>query len=202
MTQSLGLSSASGSAPSSGGSSSRSSSYASRAPSPNQIADALGELARTARELLAIEPDMPVEDAQLYADCLEAESSGDPMGVLDRLVHAAVQDECDAEAIRLFRTELAERLARKLQGAVKKRAGILRFIEHLQLRTLPRPTYSLSVSERTHVIPTLKPEELPPKFQRVTYEADKHALAAALKAGEEVPAEWSNPEPHLSIRIK
>jgi len=71
------------------------------------------------------------------------------------------------------------------------------------VRTLPRPTYSLSVSERAHVIPTLKPEELPERFRRVMYEPDRNAMGQALKAGEEgVPATWSNPEPHLTIRVR
>jgi hypothetical protein len=173
-------------------------------PSPRQIADAFRDLSEAAQQLLAADPEMPAEDRQLWQDMLEgAAESTDPYSVLDRLAHGAVQDEHYAEGVRSFRRELAERLDRHLRGAETKRRMLKRFLECLQLSTLLRPTYSASIGAgRVHVLPTMKPEELPPRFQRVTVDVNKEALAAALKAGEDVPAHWSNAEPVLTIRTR
>jgi hypothetical protein len=147
---------------------------------------------------------MPEEDRQLWQDMLEGEASGDPFAAIDRLVHVAVQHEHYAEAVRSFRREQAERLDRHLRNAETLRQAIARMLERLQLPALVRPTYTASVGAgRTHVIPKAKPEEMPPRFQWVTIEHNKEELARALRAGEtDVPAEWSNPEPVLTIRTR
>jgi hypothetical protein len=175
-----------------------------RAPSPRQLQEAFSDLARTAQRLLKDDPNMPEEDRKLWQDMLEAESEGDPFRVLDRLVHAAVQSEHYAEGVRSYRTDLAARLERHMRAAERTREQVQRFLLHLNLPTLVRPTYSASISAgHRHVVPTREPAELPDRFRRASYEADRVALGAALRAGEkDVPAEWSNQEPTLTIRTR
>lgn len=158
----------------------------------------------TAQRLLELNPDMPSEDRQLWQDCLEAESAGDPFQTLDKLVHAAVQHEHYAEGVRAFRRDLDARYDRHMTNAERARDAVHRFLDALQLTTLVRPTYSASISSgRVHVVPTKEPAEMPPRFQRVSVAVNKVALTEALKSGEEgVPAEWSNAEPTLTIRVR
>jgi hypothetical protein len=173
-------------------------------PSPRQVSEAFTNLVQTAQSLLQIEPNMPAEDAQLWQDMLEAESQGEPFAVIDRLVHAAVQAEHYAEGVGRYQSDLAERKKRHLRQAEHLRFAVQQFLERLAIPTLVRPTYSASISAgRAHVVPTRRPEEMAPRFQRTTIEANKQALTEALRAGEkDVPAEWSNAQPSLTIRVR
>jgi hypothetical protein len=173
-------------------------------PSPRQIQDAYTDLVQTAQRLLEIDKNMPAEDARLWADMLEAESAGSPFTVIDRLVHEAVQAAHYAEGVGAFQSVLADRKARHERQAQRLRQAVQEFMEHLAMPSLVRPTYSASIADgRAHVVPTKPPEELPPRFQRMTIEANKEALREALRAGEkDIPAEWSNTEPKLTIRVR
>jgi hypothetical protein len=66
-----------------------------RTIAPQQISEALADLAQTAERLLAVNPNMPDEDRQLWQDMLEGETGGDPFRIIDRLVHVAVQHAPD-----------------------------------------------------------------------------------------------------------
>ena len=173
-------------------------------PSPRQISEAYTDLLQTAQRLLATDPDMPTEDARLWADMLEAESRTDPFQVIDQLVHAAVQAEHYAEGVGDYQKDLAARKQRHERQAERLRQAVQQFMERLSMPSLVRPTYSASISAgRPHVVPTKAAAEMPPRFQRVAIEVNKAALTEALKAGEtDVPAEWSNAEPSLTIRVR
>lgn len=171
-------------------------------PLPHRVAAAFQELAAAREKLLAegLDPD----DALLWQDMLEGESAmADPFAAVDYLMGVIVDAELMAEAVRTRRTELAERLARFTARAERWRTLAQEFLTALDVKRLERPTYTASIGAgRAHVIPTAEPEDLPRRFQRVAITANKDALAAALKAGEEVPAVWSNPGPQLSIRTR
>jgi hypothetical protein len=149
---------------------------------------------------------MPEDDQRLWADMLEGSAQGaDPFSVVDRLVGAILERERFAEALRLWRNaDLAERQARFDRAATRQRAIVQQFLERLAIRRLTRPGFTLSIGPgRPHVVPSASPEQLPARFQRVSVEADRQALAEALRAGEaDVPATWSNPEPVLTIRVR
>lgn len=176
-----------------------------RAPSPRQVQEAFGDLARTAQQILAIDPDMPAEDQRLWQDMLEAEAEGaDPYAVIDRLVHAAITNEAYASGVKEYRAVLSGREGRHLKNAERQREVVQQLLDRLRISSLVRPTYTASISAgRVHVVPTKEAEEMPPRFQRTTITIDKAALTEALKAGEEgVPATWSNAEPTLTIRVR
>lgn len=175
-----------------------------REPTPAMMEAALAELAAIGRELLAIDPDMPEHDPQLYVDMLEGESRGDAFQVIDQLVFGALERETFAGALQQLRDNWAERESRFKTAASRRRDVVLRLMDTLRISKLERPGYTVAVTAgRVHVVPTLPAEQLPARFQRVSYEADKTALSAALTAGEpDTPAEWSNRQPYLTIRTR
>ena len=173
-------------------------------PNPATLEAVRRVLARAGRELRAIEPNMAEEDPKLWADMMEGEAEGDPFALIDRLLTGALDYEADAKAVAFRRADLAIRHDRFTQYAERRRKIARDLLAEADIRHLERPEYTASISPgRPYIIPTLPPEQLPERFQRVSYEANKSALAAALTAAEpDVPAEWSNPQPVLTIRTR
>jgi len=171
---------------------------------PDPLQSALAELAAIGRELLAIDPTMPETDPQLWADMLEGETRTNAFELLDQFVLAALELNSRAEALRTLRADWGLRQCRLEAAITRRRNIVLRLFDTLRLNKLERPAYTASVTAgRSHVVPTLPPEEMPDRFRRVSYEADKTALGNALRAGvPDVPAEWSNPQPSLAIRTR
>lgn len=173
-------------------------------PSPNQIQRAFTALAAARSRLLELDPGMPQEDPKLWQDMLEGEAQGDPYATLDKLIGGALETKAHVEGLRLYRQTLSERLVR-LEAREDRLRGIAqRMLEQLDIETLVRPAYTARISEgRVKVVPNKDAKDMPERFQRVTIEVDKEALAAALKAGEDnVPAHWSNAEPVLNLRTR
>lgn len=172
--------------------------------SPRKVSEAFTELAQTAQQLLAVDQNMPEDDQRLWQDMLEAESLGDPLLVLDRLVHEALLAEHYAQAVHDYTAQLSERHARYERRADKLREVLANMLEQLQLKSLERPTYTATMRAGIPAVrPTREAEAMPPRFQRLTVSIDTAALKAALKAGEkDVPAEWSNAKPILTIRVR
>jgi len=173
-------------------------------PSPAATAAVRRVLARAGTELRAIEPNMAEDDPKLWADMMEGEAEGDPFALIDRLIVGALDCEADAEAVQHRRADLAIRHDRFVAAAVRRRKIARDLLAEADIRSLERPEYTASLAPgRPHVVPTLPPEQLPERFQRVTYEANKTALSDALAAGEpDTPAEWSNPPLVLTVRSR
>lgn len=170
-------------------------------PSPFAIEQAMKALAEARERLLSIYPTVS-DDDKLYLDCLEGDAEGDPFGVLAEVARASLEADDMAVMAGLRAKELAARKARFEGRArlLKNVAGTLLGI--LGLKRLEREDFTIRIQDGvSHVVPTKPPEELPSRFQRITIEANKLALSAALKAGEtDVPAEWSNPQPFIVIQ--
>jgi len=173
-------------------------------PSPATIAAVRRVLARAGDELRAIDPDMAETDPRLWADMLEGEADGDPFALIDRLIVSALDYEADAEAVQHRRTDLASRRDRFIAHAERRRKIARDLLAEADIRSLERPEYTASLAPgRPHVVPTLPAEQLPERFQRVSYEANRLALGDALTAGEpDTPAEWSNPPLVLTVRSR
>ena len=170
-------------------------------PSPYQLQRDATSLAEARERILAIDPTM-LEDNKLWVDSLEGIAEGNPIKTIEGLIRSAI-DAADLAALAMGRMkELAKRKEKfeKIEAEARDIARML--MESGGIPKLVREDFTASIrAGQPHVIPTLPPEEMPPRFQRVKIDHNKGALAEALRAGEaDVPAEWSNPQPTLTIR--
>lgn len=159
---------------------------------------ALDEIQAAREALLAIEPDMPDADRQLYLDTLEGGT--DVFETLDRIVRAAVDAGDMAEAAGKRARLIAERKARfeRRENALRLTAKAL--LEAISVNRLDRDDYTVSIGKgREHVVVT-DADGLDEKYVRIIREPKKAELLADLKAGEQPKgAELSNPGTILRI---
>ncbi|MDW9445631.1 hypothetical protein GOA75_11055 [Sinorhizobium meliloti] len=145
------------------------------------------------------------DDAELVADTIEGETN-----LMEAIEEAIAElDECDVLVTGLKAKEAEFEARRK---ATEKRAERIRaLIEQAMLATdqtsLKLPTATLSLTKRAPGLIVNSEADIPSRFfveqERPAPKLDKKALAAAIKAGEQVPgANLDNGSISLSVRRK
>ncbi|MDX0522988.1 siphovirus Gp157 family protein [Sinorhizobium medicae] len=145
------------------------------------------------------------DDTDLVADTIEGETN-----LMEAIEEAIAElDECDVLVTGLKAKETEFEARRK---AVEKRAERIRaLIEQAMLATdqtsLKLPTATLSLTKRAPGLIVNSEADIPSRFfveqERPAPKLDKKALAAAIKAGEQVPgANLDNGSISLSVRRK
>ncbi|MDX1006711.1 hypothetical protein GOE08_07405 [Sinorhizobium medicae] len=145
------------------------------------------------------------DDTDLVADTIEGETN-----LMEAIEEAIAElDECDVlvTGLKAKGTEFEAR-----RKAVEKRAERIRaLIEQAMLATdqtsLKLPTATLSLTKRAPGLIVNSEADIPSRFfveqERPAPKLDKKALAAAIKAGEQVPgANLDNGSISLSVRRK
>jgi hypothetical protein len=171
-------------------------------PGAYAIQQAITALALGKAQMLAVAPDM-ADDEKLLWDSIEGEVEGDPMGVIDKLVAAAIHANDLAEIAHMRATELAERKARFKRRNEQLRSIVQDMLSALDMRKLERPEYTASIRNgQPHVVIT-DVDDLPEIYVRTKREPDKAAILAALKEGRELDgASLSNSAASLAIRTR
>ncbi len=173
---------------------------AARAPSSYRVMNAVMELAQVREMLLAIDPTIE-DDPALFQDLLDGEG-GDNLAVIERLIEASIETDALADAAKLRLADLAERRARFERRRDAYRAVALKALEAINLKRLERPTWTASIGNRPPKV-MVNEDALPDRWFRVKREADKAALATALKAGETIDgATLSNGGVGLTVRTR
>lgn len=97
--------------------------------------------------------------------------------------------ECEriAEAIKAEAAELAVKARRQEHTASGLRRYVLACLTQIGVNKAGDNVLSARVGSTSAVEVDIQPESLPPEYQRVKVEADKSALAAAAKEGQELP---------------
>ena len=145
------------------------------------------------------------DDAELVADTIEGETN-----LMEAIEEAIAElDECDVLVTGLKAKETEFEARRK---AIEKRAERIRaLIEQAMLATdqtsLKLATATLSLTKRAPGLVVNSEADIPSRFfveqERPAPKLDKKALAAAIKAGEQVPgANLDNGSVSLSVRRK
>jgi hypothetical protein len=159
-----------------------------------------------AKSLLSSLRDQGVDDdAELVADTIEGETN-----LLEAIEAALAQiDECDVLITGLKAKEEEFETRRK---SIERRAERVRaLIEQAMLATdqtsLKLPTATLSLTKRAPGLIVNSEADIPSRFfveqERPAPKLNKKALAAAIKAGEQVPgANLDNGSVSLSVRRK
>lgn len=169
-------------------------------PSPRQISDAYAVLLQAREKLLAIDPSMPESDPTLFGDMLDGES-GDAISALDRLILCAIEAEDLASQAHLRAQEIAERKARYKKRSEALRDTAFQLMAALELRRRETGQFTASVRSTPPKVVITDETALPPAMVRTRTEPDKLLIAAALKAGGEVPgAAMSNSGETLAVR--
>lgn len=150
--------------------------------------------------LRVLHPEL-LEDDESWMLAIESETDLDAM--LQSIVRA-IDDAAALEAGTKERLDTLkarkERFARK-QDALRELAFKLMSGADVQKREYAEAT--LSISKGRPELVEIDTKNLPEEFWRIKREPDRNRIAAALKAGEQVPGfQLSNAQPHLTIRTK
>lgn len=121
---------------------------------------------------------------------------------LIRILRAARYVEADAETLAGMMKDMAERKARLLRKAESMRATVLWAMQEVGLTKLPAPDFTASVSAGRPKVLITDPDALPDDACIFKREPSKTAIAAALAEGPVDGAEWSNPQPVLTVRTR
>ena len=171
-------------------------------PSPFKVGEAMRALHEARERILAVEPDMQQEDADLWRDMIEGES-GDAYEVIERIVSASIDADYMAKMVAERQKDLAERKARFERRKDNFRSVALQLLEIIGTDRLTFPDFTVSIGDRPAKVLITDETKLPFALTRTTIEPMKGLIAAELKAGREVPgATWSNPERGISVRSK
>lgn len=144
------------------------------------------------------------DDDDALADLIEGES--DALEAASRLLRWMGERQAHSAALKAYEADLAGRRKRLDDGVQTARAALSRFMEEVGLTKLERPEATLSIREAGPSVVygiDFDPEGLPEGLRRWRCEADKHAVKAALEAGEEVPgARLTNGGAVLTVRVR
>jgi Siphovirus Gp157 len=161
---------------------------------------AADEVKAQIQRLLADCPDLREDDEALV---LSLESETDATEFCTRLVRKIKENEAYSNGVAAYIAELRGRQEMFDRRDIGLRAILLKVMEAAGLKKLPLPiaTLSATTSQHVNVIELL---DIPSEYLRYKPpEPNKTEIKAALKAGKAVPGcVLSNPEPHLTIRIK
>lgn len=144
------------------------------------------------------------DDDDALADLIEGES--DALEAASRLLRWMGERQANIAALKAYEADLAGRRKRLEDGVATGRAALSRFMETVGLTKLERPEATLSLREAGPSVSyaiDFDPERLPEELRRWKCEADKHAVKAALEAGETVPgATLNNGGSVLTVRVR
>lgn len=146
------------------------------------------------------------EDGQLILDAIEGETNA--MEAVSKVLRLIGEDDARANALKAYEGELAARRARFEARVKYARQSLLSFMQEFGLKKIERPeaTLSMSVSgSRIAYAPDLDPKTLPEAYQRVTVDADKAAIKAAMEADPDLTLPgvyWTNGGTTLTVRRK
>jgi hypothetical protein len=144
------------------------------------------------------------EDDDALADLIEGET--DALEAASRLLRWMGERQANSAALKAYEADLSARRKRLDDGIATARAALSRFMEEVGLSKLERPEATLSIREAGPSVVygiDFNPEALPEELRRWTCQADKHAVKAALEAGEEVPgATLNNGGTVLTVRVR
>lgn len=154
---------------------------------------------REVTDLLAAYPEL-AEDEELRASALEGETQLHE--VLARLVDYAQESACLASAIKERMAGLAARKAAAERREEAARKLIFRLMQKADVRKVPLPEATLSITTVAPSVRILDEALLPARFVRASYSPLKAEIKDALKAGEAVPgACLDNGGERLSVRV-
>lgn len=136
---------------------------------------------------------------------ISLESETDFHDQCEWFLQAIVELEADSEKVdNLAKTYKAKK--ERIDGRVEwMRRMLLNLMEQAGQRSLKYPCATASVVHPKHgkAIIDIPPMVLPVEFRRMKVEANYPLISEALKAGHEIKGCYlSNPEPHLTIRVK
>jgi len=144
------------------------------------------------------------DDDDALADLIEGET--DALEAASRLLRWMGERQANIAALKAYEADLAGRRKRLEDGIATGRAALSRFMETVGLTKLERPEATLSLREAGPSVSyaiDFDPERLPEELRRWKCEADKHAVKAALEAGETVPgATLNNGGSVLTVRVR
>lgn len=145
------------------------------------------------------------DDAELVADAIEGET--DLVEAIDAAM--AEIDECELliAGLKAKETEFEARRKTIERRAERVRALIEQAMFATDQKTMKLPTATISLTQRAPGLVVTNEADIPSRFfveqERPAPKLDKKALAAAIKAGEEVPgATLDNGSVSLSVRRK
>jgi hypothetical protein len=152
--------------------------------------------------------------ARLLTDCpelreddegliLSLESETDATELCTRLVRKIKENEAYSNGTAAYIAELKGRIEMFDRRDIAMRALLLTIMQTAGLSKLPLSIGTISASPSRHLV-IVDREQIPGRFRRYPeWEPMKNDIKAALKAGEAVPGvTLSNPEPHITIRLK
>lgn len=167
---------------------------------------AVDDIARAGRELEVAEAlkvdlaAMVQEDPDLLLDTIEGETG--LMEVLDALLEADLVDAGHVDGLKGAQQRLSDRRRRAEARIEMRRALIERALLLLEVKSLRRPTATVSLSERAPSLIVDDESAVPARFFVPKPALDRKALAEALAAGDGdiIGARLSNGAVSLTIR--
>lgn len=131
-------------------------------------------------------------DAQTIADTIEASGIVDDIAAkATGLEMVARSMEAHGPAIKAEIDRLSALMQRRQKAATALRAYLLSNMQAAQITKLESPLFSIKVQNNPPAVDIFEPALLPAKFMKQAEPpppaADKTAIKAALKAGEDVP---------------
>lgn len=160
----------------------------------------INQIEREIENLIASFPEL-ADDETLRADVVEGQT--DAPAILARIVDRMLDAEAMASAIKT-RIECLESRQKKFdrQGDAM-RVLALRIMNAAQVRKMPLPDATLSISTRPGSVMITDQTALPSRFLRTRMEPNKTAIKEALEQGEQVPGAFlANGAETLSVRAK
>jgi hypothetical protein len=168
-------------------------------PSAWKLEQAMSVLMAVRQRLLDDDPEM-ASDEKLMAGMLEGES-GDAMDVLDAVIRASIVATGMADEASARAKNITARATRYKARAEALRGAAFGALAALDLKRHERADFTASVRVGQSVVIITDEASLPAAFVRTKTEPEKALIAAALKAGQDVPGcELSNATPSLQVR--
>lgn len=159
-------------------------------------------LERQIEDLIASYPEL-AEDETLRADMISG--STDAAKILSRVVNRMQEAEAMVSAITKRKNDLDARAARFDRQADAMRALAFRIMNAAQVRKMPLPEATLSISTRGPALMISDATQIPPEFTvtKTEVKPDREKIKEALKAGQEVPGAYlTNGSEVLAVRSK
>lgn len=159
-------------------------------------------LERQIEDLIASYPEL-AEDETLRADMIDGET--DAAKILSRVVNRMQEAEAMCRAIVARKNDLDARHARFERQSDAMRSLAFRIMTAAQVRKMPLPEATLSISTRPAALMISEATQIPAEFTVTKTEVrpDREKIKEALKAGAQIPGAYlTNGSETLSVRSK
>jgi Siphovirus Gp157 len=168
-------------------------------PSAWKLEQAMSVLLSVRQRLLDDDPEM-ASDEKLFSDMLDGES-GDAMEVLDAVIRASIIATSMAAEAASRAKSISDRATRYKARAEALRGAAFGALSALDIRRHERPDFTASIRMGQPAVVITDESALPAAFVRTKTEPEKTLIAAALKAGQDVPgAALTNQTPSIQVR--